>query len=122
MKKRSKYHVQLNKLKITKKSKETINILTIKNNKNLLKKNNKDNKKVLYNKNNLNNLKSEYNNKKKQIVHSKVKNEINHILKNLPENYEKLPEINNKFELLMKNINDFKYVLDRNKSKNTNKQ
>ena len=110
------------KARSAKKNKETINILTIKNNNNLLKKNNKDNNKDLYNKNILNNYKSEYNNKKKDLVHSRVKNEINHILKNLPENYEKFPEINNKFELLMKNINDFKYVLDKNKSKNTNKQ
>ena len=104
------------KARSAKKSKETINILTIKNNKNLLKRNNKDDKNGLYNKNNLKNFKSEYNNKKKEIVHSRVKSEINQILKNLPENYEKFPEINNKFELLLKNINDFKFVLDKNKN------
>ena len=110
------------KAKSAKKSKETINILTIKNNKNFFKRNNKDDKKGLFNKNNLKNFKSEYNNKKKEIVHSKVKNEINQILQNLPDNYEKFPEINNKFELLMKNINDFKYVLDKKNSKNIYKQ
>ena len=104
------------KARSAKKSKETINILTIKNNKNLLKRNNKDDKNGLYNKNNLKNFKSEYNNKKKEILHSRVKSEINQILRNLPENYEKFPEINNKFELLLKNINDFKFVLDKNKN------
>ena len=110
------------KARSAKKSKEKSNILTIKNNKNLFKRNIKDDKTGLYNKNYLKNFKSEYNNKKKEIVHSRVKSEINHILQNLPENYEKFPEINNKFELLMKNINDFKYVLDKNKSKNAYKK
>jgi hypothetical protein len=109
------------KSKSAKKSKDTINIISIKNNKNILKRNVKDDKKGLYNKNNLRNFKSEYDNKKKEIVHSKVKNEINRIFQNLPENYEKFPEINNKFELLMKNINDFKFVLDK-KSKNIYKK
>ena len=109
------------KSKSAKKNKDTINIISIKNNKNILKRNVKDDKKGLYNKNNLRNFKSEYDNKKKEIVHSKVKNEINRIFQNLPENYEKFPEINNKFELLMKNINDFKFVLDK-KSKNIYKK
>ena len=103
--------------KSAKKSKETINIITVRNNRNILKKNNKEDKKDLYNRNNLQNLKVQYEKKKKEIVHSKVEKEINHIFQNLPENYEKYPEINNKLELFMKNIDDIKYVLNKKRQK-----
>ena len=103
--------------KSAKKSKETINIMTVKSNRNLLKKNNKEDKKDLYNRNNLQNLKVQYEKKKKEIVHSKVEKEINHIFQKLPDNYEKYPEINNKLELFMKNIDDIKYVLNKKRQK-----
>ena len=50
-------------------------------------------------------------------MHSKVEKEINHIFQNLPENYEIYPEINNKLELFMKNIDDIKYVLNKKRQK-----
>ena len=62
-------------------------------------------------------MKVQYEKKKKEIVHSKVEKEINHIFQNLPENYEKYPEINNKLELFMKNIDDIKYVLNKKRQK-----
>ena len=91
--------------------------MTVKSNRNLLKKNNKEEKKDLYNRNNLQNLKVQYEKKKKEIVHSKVEKEINHIFQKLPDNYEKYPEINNKLELFMKNIDDIKYVLNKKRQK-----
>ena len=62
-------------------------------------------------------MKAQYEKKKKEIVHSKVEKEINHIFQNLPENYEIYPEINNKLELFMKNIDDIKYVLNKKRQK-----
>ena len=50
-------------------------------------------------------------------MHSKVEKEINHIFQKLPDNYEKYPEINNKLELFMKNIDDIKYVLNKKRQK-----
>lgn len=100
-------------IKSAKKSTETINILTINNNKNKLRRNTYDPQKDLNNKKNIKNFKSEYDIKKKEIVNLKVKNKINQILDKLPENYEKFPVLNNKFELLMKNLDDIKHVLDR---------
>lgn len=116
---RNKFSPSINdrKVRSAKKNKETINLITINNNKNILKRNYKDNKKDLYNKTNLKTLKFEYDKKKKEIVHLKVKKEINQIFEKLPENYEKNPILNNKFELFMKNLEDIKYVLDRNNSK-----
>ena len=61
-----------------------------------------------------NNNRSEGENKKNNqtnIIHQKVEKEIDNIFKNLPEDYEIIPEIKNKFELLLKNINDFKDVI-----------
>ena len=106
------------KARSAKKNKETINLITINNNRNILRRNCKEDKKDLYNKTNLKTLKFDYDKKKKEIVHLKVKNEINQIFEKLPENYEKNPILNNKFELFMKNLEDIKYVLDRNNSKN----
>ena len=101
------------KVKSAKKSKENVNIITLNNNKNMLRRINNDDKKDILNRGNIKNFKSEYDKKKKEIVNLKIKNKINHILANLPENYEKFPVLNNKFELLMKNIDDIKDVLDR---------
>ena len=101
------------KVKSAKKSKENVNIITLNNNKNMLRRNNNDDKKNMLHRGNIKNFKSEYDKRKKEIVNLKVKNKINHILDNLPENYEKFPVLNNKFELLMKNIDDIKDVLDR---------
>lgn len=125
IKKNSKISSYDRKSKSAKKGKETINIITIKTNVknniktnvNLLKKNSKDDKKDLYNRNNLHSFKLQYEKKKKEIVQSKVEKDINHIFKKLPENYEKLPEINNKMELFMKNIDEIKYVLNKKKQK-----
>ena len=106
------------KAKSAKKSKETINIISIKNNKNLLRRNNKDDKKDLYTNNkNAKAFKSENDNNKKEVINSKLKNDIEHILYNLPDNYEKIPKLKNKFELLMKNVDDIKYVLNNNNKK-----
>ena len=106
------------KVRSAKKSKEAINLITINNDINILKRNSKNDKKDLYNKTNLKTLKFDYDKRKKEIVHLKVKKEINQIFEKLPENYEKNPILNNKFELFMKNLEDIKYVLDRNNSKN----
>ena len=110
------------KLKSAKKNKETNNIITVKNiynnnNKAIIRRNNSSDKKELVNKNNDKKcFFSVYMNKKKDIVHSKIKKEINNIFNNLPENYEKFPELNNKLELFMKNIDDIKDVLIKKKS------
>ena len=105
------------KLKSAKKNKETINIITMNNN-NIIRRNSKDDKKDLYiQKINIKTLKSEYDKKKKEIVNLRVKNKINNILEKLPENYEKSPFLNNKFELFMKNINEMEYALNRINSK-----
>ena len=86
------------------------------NNKNILRIN-KEEEKNVYKITNLKTFKSEYDKKRKEIVHLKIKKEINHIFKKLPENYEKNPVINNKFELLMKNLDEFKYLLNRKNNK-----
>ena len=111
------------KLKSAKKIKETNNIITVKNihNKNnniaIIRRNNSCDKKDLGNKNNDKKaFISEFRDRKKDIVHSKIKKEINNIFNNLPENYEKFPELNNKLELFMKNIDDIKDVLIKKKS------
>ena len=110
------------KLKSAKKNKEINNIITFKNiynnnNKAIIRRNNSSDKKELVNKNNDKKcFFSVYMNKKKDIVHSKIKKEINNIFNNLPENYEKFPELNNKLELFMKNIDDIKDVLIKKKS------
>jgi hypothetical protein len=110
------------KLKSAKKNKETNNIITVKNiynnnNKAIIRRNNSSDKKELVNKNNDKKcFFSVYMNRKKDIVHSKIKKEINNIFNNLPENYEKFPELNNKLELFMKNIDDIKDVLIKKKS------
>ena len=85
--------------------------------KNIERVNIKDDQKNMYRITNLKTFKSEYDKKRKEIVHSKVKKEINHIFQKLPENYEKNPVLNNKFELLMKNLDEFKYFLNRKKNK-----
>ena len=54
---------------------------------------------------------------KTNIVHLKVEKEINNIFKNLPEDYEIAPEIQNKFELLMKNIYDIKNAISKKTQK-----
>jgi hypothetical protein len=111
------------KLKSAKKIKETNNIITVKNihNKNnsnaIIRRNNSCDKKDLGNKNNDKKaFISEFRDRKKDIVHSKIKKEISNIFNNLPENYEKFPELNNKLELFMKNIDDIKDVLIKKKS------
>ena len=112
------------KSKSAKKNKETNNIMTVKNihnnnnnNKAIIRRNNSSDKKELGNKNNGKKcFMSEYMDKKKDIVHSRIKKEINNIFNNLPENYEKFPELNNKLELFMKNIDDIKDVLIKKKS------
>lgn len=111
------------KIKSAKKNKGTNNIMTVKNiynnnnNKDIKRRNNSSEKKELGNKNNNRKcLLSEYMDRKKDIVHSKIKKEINNIFNNLPENYEKFPELNNKLELFMKNIDDIKDVLIKKKS------
>ena len=55
---------------------------------------------------------------KTNIVHLKVEKEINNIFKNLPEDYEIVPEIQNKFELLMKNIYDIKDAINKKTQNN----
>ena len=111
------------KAKSAKKSEETISIISIKNNKNLLRRNNKDNKNDFYtNNNNLKIFKSEFDNQKKEIINTKLKDDIENILYNLPDNYEKIPKLKNKFELLMKNVDDIKYVLNNNKKKFSDKK
>ena len=110
------------KLKSAKKNKETNNIITVKNiynnnNNTIIRRNISSDKKELVNKNNDKKcFFSVYMNRKKDIVHSKIKKEINNIFNNLPENYEKFPELNNKLELFMKNIDDIKDVLIKKKS------
>jgi len=111
------------KLKSAKKNKETNNIMTVKNiynnnnNKAIIRRNNSSERKELGNKKSDRKcLLSEYMDRKKDIVHSKIKKEINNIFNNLPENYEKFPELNNKLELFMKNIDDIKDVLIKKKS------
>ena len=87
-------------------------------NNNLKRTNSKEEKKDFCNKKiNIKALKSEYDKKKKEIVNLKVKSKINNILKKLPENYEKFPLLNNKFELFMKNMDDMEYALNRINSK-----
>ena len=103
------------KAKSAKKAKETNNIITVKNSNRLIKKNNKENKKEVNGKNCVKDLISEYADKKKDIVHSKVEKEINHIFKNLQDNNEIFPEVNNKLELLLKNIDDIKDAINKKK-------
>jgi hypothetical protein len=106
------------KIRSAKKNKDTINIITMNNN--IVRRNSKEVQKDLCNKKiNLKALKSEYDKKKKEIVNLKVKSKINNILKKLPENYEKFPLLNNKFELFMKNMDDMEYALNRINSKKT---
>ena len=50
----------------------------------------------------------EKNQNQTNIMRLKVEKEINSIFQNLPEDYEIIPEIKNKFELIIKNINDIK--------------
>lgn len=109
------------KLNSAKKNKERNNIMTVKNilnnnNKAYIRRNNSSDKKELGKNNNNKCFISDYRDKKKDIVHSKIKKEINNIFNNLPENYEKFPELNNKLELFMKNIDDIKDVLIKKKS------
>ena len=109
----------IRKSKSAKKNKETNNIMTVKNNYNnkvIIRRNNSSDKKELGNKSKDKCFISEYRDRKKDIVHSKIKKEINNIFDNLPENYEKFPELNNKLELFMKNIDDIKDVLIKKKS------
>ena len=67
-------------------------------------------------------FKSEFDNQKKEIINTKLKDDIENILYNLPDNYEKIPKLKNKFELLMKNVDDIKYVLNNNKKKFSDKK
>ena len=106
------------KAKSAKKAKETNNIMTVKNSNKLIKKNSKENKIDLNGKNCAKDLISKYADKKKDIVHLKVEKEINHIFKNLQDNNEIFPEVNNKFELLLKNIDDIKDAINKKKSLN----
>ena len=57
-------------------------------------------------------------NSKTNIVHLKVEKEINNIFKNLPEDYEMIPEFHDKFELLMKNIYDIKDAIHKKTQNN----
>lgn len=60
----------------------------------------------------------EKNQNKTNIIRLKVEKEINNIFENLPEDYEVVPEIRNKFELIIKNINDIKYSMNKTAHKN----
>jgi hypothetical protein len=55
----------------------------------------------------------------KILPHAKLENEINQLIHNVPENVFDDPELKTKFNVLMKNIDDIKKVIQRkNKAQN----
>ena len=67
--------------------------------------------KNVYDKNNRKNLLPNIYEKKISNVQCKVEKELNNLFKNIPDNFEKDPEIKNYFHLLMKDIKNIKEVI-----------
>ena len=111
------------KVKSAKRNKAVNNIKIVKNinsnNNPLIKRSNSNNKKDLNNKSHSKCSISEYRNKKKELeVKSRVEKEINNVFNKLPEDKEKKPELNNKFQLFVKKRVDTKDVKNKKKTQN----
>ena len=122
---RNNYNLLYNERKAqsAKRNKAINNIKIVKNINNgynpLMRKNDSNNKKDLNNKSNSRCSISEYRNKKKDLeVNSRVEKEINNVFKKLPDDNEKKPELNNKFQLFVKKRVDIKDVKNKKKSQN----